>query len=249
MYLMTTEKFQNYLVSKATNYLSEKLHVPVEVKHVKFSLFNEFNIEGVLLPDQHQDTIAYVGVIHVRSTDLLSNYWNDKPPVIEHVKLEDVYVHLDRKSDTTRWNYDFIAEAFSSAEKDTLKKEEPKDAKKESSSSPDIALKKLEISNIRFYMDDAWRGEDMRFAIENLDLHVNEFSLPHKKIDIDQLSINAAKISVREYDGGKPEDLTPDDTTTWGTPFNPDLFNLVLNKLQLSFLNQNHSKSYIDETL
>ncbi|HPI54038.1 MAG TPA: hypothetical protein PLU10_05050, partial [Chitinophagaceae bacterium] len=235
LYLLSKEKYQNILVQKASSYLSEKLHTKVDVGHVKFEFFNRFSIEHVYIEDDHKDTLAYIGALQLKTSELFSNYWDNEPSVIHHVGLEDVYVHMNRLKDTSRWNYDFIADAFSSGTSTdtTVKKDEPKQ-KEGTASSPAIDLKHVELKRIRFLMDDAWRGEDMHFVINSLVLDVKQLDLKNKLIALQQLAIGQANIAVREYERGKPEDLTPDDTTEWGTPFNPDLFTVKLDDLALT---------------
>ena len=234
-WLITKEKYQNLIAKKATAYLSEKLHTKVEVAHVKISFLNDVSLQGIYVEDQQKDTLAYVGSLHLKSSELLKNWWNDEPPVIHTISLDDVYVHLNRAKDTTRWNYDFIAETFSSTsskqnDSDTISVQEDS---KSLGKKPILDLDDVELNRVRFIMDDAWRGEDMHYSFAKLDLKVNDFQLENKKVDIQELIINEANGLVREYDGGKPEDLTPDDTTTWGTPFNTEKFNIKCNNISI----------------
>jgi hypothetical protein len=234
LFLLTKEKYQNILLGKATKYLSEKLKTRVHIDHVKFGFFNHFDIQGVYVEDQQKDTLAYIGTLRLKTSELLSNYWNDEPFVVHDVTLKDVFVNLNRQKSSDRWNYDFISEAFASADtsqsaEDTLQVQqstEPEAVK--------LELKTLNLENFRFFMDDAWRGEDMRFVVEALDLDVKTFDLLKARFEIPQLDIHQADVLVREYEGGKPEDLTPDDTSTWGTPFNPDLAGILIQDLNLT---------------
>lgn len=232
LWLLSMEKYQNILVKRVTKFLSEKLHTRVEIAHVKFSFFNNFNLEGVYIEDDKKDTLAYIGKLSVRSTDLLSAYWNDKTPVIKHLEAENAFVYMNRTKDSV-WNYDFLSAAFGSNNKDTIKKELTTPEKK---SEPDalLDLKKLTLKNVKFYMDDAWAGRDMRFDVGSLDLDVDLFDLPKKVVEINNIAIDGTNVLVKEYTGGEPSDTTPSDTTKWGTPFNPDHFALALKKLSLT---------------
>jgi len=230
LWLLSREKYQNILAQRGATYLSEKLKTKVEVKHVRFSFFNNFNLEGVYIEDNYHDTLAYIGNLQLKTTELFSNYWRGSKPVIKTVTLENVFVNLNRKKDST-WNYDFIADAFTSDRKDTVAKAQPKTT--ESSGNPEIDLKKLTCKNLRFYMNDGWRGEDMNFTFQSFYLNTDRIDLDGKNIELDQLVADGATIAVRQYDGYKPEDLSPDDTTEWGTPFNPGHFTIALKKFQL----------------
>ena len=233
IWLVSTEKVQNILVKRASKYLSEKMHTNVEVNHIRLAFFNEYHLEGVFVQDDRKDTLAYVGDLSIKTSNLLSNYWNNESAVIHSVNLTDIYVNMNRGHDTSRWNYDFIAEAFASDSKDTSTEIQTTKTSNKSNSGPSIDLKEISIKNARFYMNDAWRGEDMRFAIQDLKLDMNHLILVKKNIDIQTLAIEGANVFIREYEGGKPEDNTPDDTTTWGTPFNPDLYQLAAHSISL----------------
>ncbi|GBL36083.1 hypothetical protein EMGBS15_16780 [Filimonas sp.] len=231
LWLLTKEKYQNILVRKGTQYLSEKLHTKVSVKHIRISFLNHFNLEGVYIEDNKRDTLAYIGNLQLKTSELFSNYWNDSKPVIHDLTLEDVYINLNRKKDSV-WNYDFIATALGSSSKD--ESNIPSAKNQESQNNPELDIKKLTCKNIRFFMNDGWRGEDMNFAFGSLILNAEQIDLAKKQISLKELLIDGADVAVREYDGYKPEDLTPDDTSSWGTPFNPDHYGLSLQSLQLN---------------
>lgn len=245
LYLLTKEKYQNILVKKATTYLSDKLHTKVEIDHVNFSFFNHFNIKGVYIEDDKKDTLAYIGNLQLKTSELLSNYWNDETSVINDVTIENANVFLNRSKDSI-WNYDFIAIALNGdSKKDTNTVEEikPKN-EKTSTSNPKIDLKNVSLKNVKFFMDDAWVGEDMRFAFAELNLKVDELNLDKKKINVDEILISQANIDIKEYTGNRPKRIKIVDSSEWGTPFNPDLFSLTVKKIKLenSVFNYNDGK-------
>jgi hypothetical protein len=242
MYLLTKEKYQNVLVKKATTYLSDKLHTKVEIDHVSFSFFNNFNLQGVYIEDDKKDTLAYIGNLKLKTSELLSNYWNNENAVIHYATIENAKVFLNRSKDSI-WNYDFIALALNgSSQNDSTKVEEIQPRKeKVTTSNPTIDIKNIAFNNVKFYMDDAWVGENMRFAFAELNIEVDELNIDQKKLKIDEIIFHEANIDVKEYVGNRPKRKKIIDSTDWGTPFNPDLFSLAVNKitLQNSIFNYN----------
>ncbi len=235
IWMVSTEKYQNILVQKATKYLSKKLHTKVSVAHVQLTFFNHFEIQGVYAEDEKKDTLASIDKIELRTSELLSNFWNGETAVLKHVSVENVVVNLLRAKDTSRWNYDFISEAFASKKStDSSLTTTQKTEIKKNSTDPTFDIKEIHAKHIRFVMNDAWRGEDMRFAFEDIDLLFDQLNLNKKEIIIKEFLIDGANILVREYERGKPKDNSPDDTTDWGTPFNPDQFALSIAKVHLS---------------
>jgi hypothetical protein len=242
LYLLTKEKYQNVLVKKATTYLSDKLHTKVEIDHVSFSFFNNFNLQGVYIEDDKKDTLAYIGNLQLKTSELLSNYWNNENAVIHYATIENAKVFLNRSKDSI-WNYDFIALALNgSSQNDSTKVEEIQPRKeKVTTSNPTIDIKNIAFNNVKFYMDDAWVGENMRFAFAELNIEVDELNIDQKKLKIDEIIFHEANIDVKEYVGNRPKRKKIIDSTDWGTPFNPNLFSLAVNKitLQNSIFNYN----------
>lgn len=233
-WLITLPAIQQWLVNQSADYLSKKLQTKVQVAQFELGFFNRLHIGGVYIEDQQKDTLAYVGRLSIRTNELLGLATNSSNKAVIHsVELNDVWVYMKRGADTSRWNFDFIAEAFSSgssSNKDTLTTKTPS---KKSSGGPAIDLKQVDLANIHFFMDDAWRGEDYHVELEALQLKPKQFDLAHSHVAIASLLLDQPHVLYRNYEGGKPEDLTPDDTTEWGTPFNPDLFRFELNELTL----------------
>ena len=234
-WLISLPPVQKWLVQKSAAYLSEKLKTRVEVAEFELGLFNRLHLGGVYIEDQQKDTLAYVGRLSVRTNELLSWKNAGEPNAVIHlVELNDVWVHLKRGADTSRWNYDFIAEAFSSGGGTDTSLPKPVNAKKTSSGNgPDIDLHEIAMKNIRFFMDDAWRGEDYHVSLDALNLKPRKMELNKQHIAIASLILDKPAVAFRSYEGGKPEDLTPDDTTEWGTPFNPDLARFEVDQLEL----------------
>lgn len=243
LWMLTKEKYQNILTQEGTKYLSEKLNTKVSIGHVKISILNDVNFQNVYIEDQQKDTLAYIGGLHVKTNELLKAWWYQETPILENLHLEDVFVHLKRERDTSIWNYDFISEAFVGNKNDTTRISDTLDIKrKEPSNQPKFDLKHIHCERIKFYMDDAWRGEDMHYALQEFTLNIESFNLTHKKIKINELLISEANAYVKEYEGGKPEDLTPDDTASWGTPFNTEKLNIEIRDIAIN----NGEFQYID---
>jgi len=60
---------QNWIVKKVAANFSAKLHTKVTIKHVDFALFDKMELQGLLIEDQHQDTLLYAGTANVSITD------------------------------------------------------------------------------------------------------------------------------------------------------------------------------------
>jgi TamB, inner membrane protein subunit of TAM complex len=212
---------QNYLVDKASTYLSEELHTKVSVKSVDVRFFNKVLLEGVLVEDLKKDTVLYAGTLKGSVNDWF--FMKDKIS-IENVGLDDVVVKLNRTDSV--WNYQFIADYFSSPNKNNNKK------KKKIA----IDFKELHLTNIRFSSIDAWVGQDMIVNLGNMDVATDIVDLDNNKIHIKDIFLDKPYFAQNDYDGKRPENNGPKAQKPISTEkykWNTASWNIAVDKLEL----------------
>ncbi len=214
---------QNWLAQKAAATLSRKLKTKVTVAHVRIDLLSHLLLQGLYIEDQHHDTLLYAGEAQVRLNDWF--VLRDKP-VLHYLSLQNAYARLYRPADSKDWNYDFIANAFST--NDTTKNEDTAAGK-----PFEFDLEKVELTNVRFHMDDHWVGEDLDFDVGNLYVNADDLDINKKKLDIDNITARALDVHIREYKGGRPPWMRKHKDEVDDTPFNPGLWVMHVNKLAL----------------
>lgn len=224
MILVNLTPVQNFLARKAAEILAKKLKTEVSVAHVRIDFLNHVLIQGLYIGDRDKDTLLYAGEARVRITDWF--FLKNETPVLRYVGLKDAYAHLYRKKNSRDWNYQFVIDAFDTGKKDTTTKKQ---------GDFELDLEKVDISNARFHMDDAWAGSDMDFDVGNLQLDAENLDLKKKLLDIRSLALEQVVISMRDYEGGKPRDTVrvkkPSVIDT--TAFNPDRWYITVGDLGL----------------
>ncbi len=214
---------QTYLAQKVANDLSKKLHAKVSVKHVDVHFFNKVSIEEVMVEDLKKDTILYAGSIKASVNDWF--FFKDKI-AIENVILDGVVVKLHR-SDSI-WNYQFLADYFSS----------PKKTKKDNGAPLDINLKELHFTNIRYSNIDEWLGQDMRVNLGKIDLTTDLIDIKNKKINLKEINLDNPIFAIKNYTGKRPEAndniIKPTDIALQSAyKWNTDDWEIKLDKLNL----------------
>jgi hypothetical protein len=197
---------QNWIAKKITTNLSDKLHTEVSIQSIDFRFFDKFELDGLLIKDQHKDTLLYAGAAKVNITDW---FFFKSKPVLKYVALYNATINLNR-SDSI-WNYQFIADYLASPKKDTVIK-----TRVTNDGGFDIDLKKFELHNVFINNIDKWKGQDMVSSVKDLELSADDIDLKKKKIDLNTLTINGGAFAINEYTGKRPEwDIPPDiiDTT------------------------------------
>ncbi|MFI4962774.1 MAG: translocation/assembly module TamB domain-containing protein [Legionellales bacterium] len=209
---------QNYLARKAADILSKNLKTKVTVAHVRIDFLNHFLLQGLYVEDQAHDTLLYAGEVQVRITDWF--IFKDKP-VLHYIALHNAYARLYRSPASDTWNYTFII-----GEKDTTKKRKP----------IEFDLKKVELENIRFHIDDHWVGEDLDFDVGNLNVNAKDLNFDKKILDVSDIIAKNTAVSIREYKGGRPPRPGKNKGLLFlidPTPFNPNLWVVTAKKLSL----------------
>lgn len=216
---------QNFVVSKATKILEDKLGTKVEIKHVRIDFLNHVLIQGLYVEGKAHDTLAYIGEVRVRITDWF--FLKNGTPVLKYAGLKNTYAHLYRTRTSADWNYQFIVDAFDSGPS-TKKK------KKDSGGNFEIDLEKVELENVRFHMDDAWVGSDMDFDVGDALIDAEEINFKKKLIDLNKIRFGKVAIVMRDYEGGRPpRPKKPKSNIIDTTAFNTDNWKIALDNLHL----------------
>lgn len=220
--LVNLTAVQNFIARQATCILADKLKTKVNINHVRIDFLNHVVLEGLYIEDQTHDTLLYAGEARVRITDWF--FLKNGTPVLNYIGLRNTYAYLYRKNNTDVWNYQFIADAFDSgpSTKKTTKKQDF-----------EIDLKKVELENVHFHMDDAWVGYDMDFDVGSFGINANKLDTKNKIIDVQQIVAANLHIVLKDYDGGRPPRPKKKKTGIDTTAFNTDHWLLSLNKLSL----------------
>lgn len=160
-FVIQTTYVQNFLTKKFAEYFSKKFDTEVSVGSVDFRFFNAFILNNFYIEDQQEDTLAYVASLQLNITNLN----------ISESKFDVSKIYIDSlkcflKSDTLQnTNYDFILEAF----------DNEKEAKESGDSSVHFSLKKIEITNSKFYYK-VGNDSNIESQINFDDLYVYDFN-------------------------------------------------------------------------
>lgn len=119
------------------------------------------------------------------------------------------------------WNYQFIADAFAS--------DKPKDT---SATALEFDLREVDLSNVRFKMNDAWVGSDMNFAVGKFHINTRRVDISENNIAVDDITAENTYVIFRDYDGGRPQ-RPPKPKTIDTTAFNPGMWKISANSIEL----------------
>ncbi|MBK9533413.1 MAG: translocation/assembly module TamB domain-containing protein [Chitinophagaceae bacterium] len=187
--LLQLNPVQNWVLSKVTATLSKNLKTKVTLGHVNFGLFNKLSFEKLLVEDKKHDTLLYAGAAKVNITDW---FFLKDNATLTYFGLTDAVVNINRTDSV--WNYQFLVDYFSGPKKT-----------KPSKGGIEFDLQVLHLENVVFSKADKWIGQDMKVAIQKLDLKADVINFNRKQIYIADLILDAPVFTQSVYKGNKPK--------------------------------------------
>ncbi len=168
--LLRIPAVQNYVASKATSWLSEKLQTKVELKEISIDVLDHIIIKGLYIEDKNQDTLIYAGKLQVNIGTL-----NPFTPSVrlKNIALSETNINISRTLPDSIYNYQFIIDAFGGSGDTTSNNTVSNGSKK----SIDLRLNKVNISKTRFKWHDEVAASDMEAYIDDSEILINNLGL------------------------------------------------------------------------
>lgn len=192
---LQTEFVQNKLIGIVTNKLRNDLKTDVRIQHISISFFNKLNLEKVFIQDQQKDTILYAGQLKLRITDWF--FFKDEV-ALKYLGLEDGVIKLQRSQ--KQWNYQFLADYFSSGNKE-----------KSTQKGPKLLLEKIDLKNVLFINNDGWRGEKLTAKVKSLLLNADSVNLATGYFGMNEVQLEEPFFSIDNFEGNRPDSILKKD--------------------------------------
>lgn len=232
-FLLRIPSVQNWAASKTTAWLSNKLQTEVRVGDVSIDLLDHLIFRDLYIADQQQDTLLFAGKVAVNIGTI--------NPLIPYVKLKsvgiyDATIHLKRQLPDSLYNFQFIADAFSSNTGSATPKPESTKGK-----PLDIRLNRLDLEDMHFRMED-------NVQAQLTELHCGDLEVLINSIDLDDHVLALEKVQLQDtrYTMTKLFDTIPSDSEeSWDTvhialgDWTLETTQLLLENCAFSYLNVN----------
>lgn len=218
--VLLTTPFGKEQVRKYTEgYLQKKLRTTVRIGGLDYSIPDWIELKGIYLEDLRKDTLLYAGEIRV---DLSMMKLLSGEADIQSVLLKDVVANISRTEKSSAFNFDFIADAFSSADTVTT-------VSTDTSAFP-FSLGRLKLDNVRFNMNDLYGGQIMRASIADLAVQSKKIDLSTSDFSLKELKGKSVDFYMRSWDTGREPASV--ETTDESVPFR-----LLADRLELEDFN------------
>jgi len=163
--LIQTAPVQNFARKKIVSFLENKLKTRVEIKRLDIDFPKMLVLEGVYIEDQTKDTLIAGNQLKV-DIDMFKLIHSEIQ--INEINLNGITTKIKRQLPDTIFNYQFIADAFSSPKDTTVK---------EDTSTMKMAIEKIIVDKTRLVYFDVVTGNDVDIFLNHFDTRIKTFTL------------------------------------------------------------------------
>lgn len=218
---------QQWLVNRATAFLSKELGTTVKIDRVYVHFYNRLELDGLLILDKRKDTLLSAGSVQVNVTDWF--FLRDKV-TLKYLSLSHANVQLQRTDSV--WNHQFIIDYFGGRSSTTASNQEK---------NMEFDIEEIHFRQLHFLQRDGWVGHDQEIYLKGLDLQAKDIDFKKRRIAISSLFLDEPRFIQQDYTGnreklGIPKKKKPaPDPNTPKPPFewNPDNWIVDIRELQV----------------
>jgi len=169
-FAIRTSQFQTFLGQLATDYLSSELNTEIKIDKIDIIILNRAQLKGVFIRDLNGDTLASVGTIDIKISEL---NLSGNHITISSALIKDGRIGISRDKKTGDFNYGFLEDYFGS---DT-----PKDPKKKPMK---LDIEEINLADITLSYDDN-RKERSTYGMDYDHLYFTNVQLKTSKFKSD----------------------------------------------------------------
>lgn len=186
VFLIRNYSFQTFVAKKASSYLSKELNTKIEIGRLEIIFPNKISLKDILILDLKKDSILQVKEISliIGKVNLPKNRF-----IIAKTELNSGSIGISRDKQNGNYNYEFIADYFST---DSKSKTKP----------ATLIFNEISMNDFNLKYDDFRKGQ-LEFGLDydhikiaDLSLHLSNF-----KIDNDIISMNLNHLKLKEQSG------------------------------------------------
>ncbi len=197
---------QDIIVSKATDFVSEKTGTKVEIDRMFLTFSGNLSVEGLYLEDKKGDTLVYSKSLEADvglSKLIFGNAFD-----LEYLGWEGLKANVIRQEGSENFNFTFLVDAFAS--------QDSVSAPEEANSEPmAISIGSIDLKDFDIVYDDGFMGIDSKVRLGRLYVEANTVDLKAMRFELDDLELSDTEAFYMQT---KPFPET-EDTTETALPF------------------------------
>lgn len=219
IFLIRLPSVQNYVVSKATSYLENKIGTKVDIGYINITFPKKLVLENVYFEDQSRDTLIAGEklLVDINMFKLLKNTVE-----IQELQLEGITGKINRTLPDGRFNFDYIVEAFASEKESTTQAD--------STSALIFDIDDVVFKRIHFLYRDEMIGTEADIRLTHFDTKVKKFDLTNNMaFAMPNIKVDGLTAIVKQWKAATPptevhaEDFGITDASVEASALLPDV--------------------------
>ncbi len=183
--LLHTSWAKNIVREKLQAYISGKTKTEFTIGRINYRIPDWIEMDNVFMRDMNKDTLL-VGAKMRMDIDMLQIIRGRYE--ISKIEFDSTYINLTKRENDSVFNYQFIADAFTSKTTSPEKKD---------NSPLDIALKEIILKHTRFNNLDYNTGVLTRLLSVEFDMKVDSFDLKRLHFDVNRLYADSVFLTIQ----------------------------------------------------
>ncbi|MBL3655449.1 translocation/assembly module TamB domain-containing protein [Fulvivirga sediminis] len=215
---------QEFVTGKALDFFKSKVNTEASIGRLYVGFPKSIVIEDIYVEDQQKDTLLYSHYIEVNTDlwELLDNKFQ-----VNDLDIDNLVANIYNTSADSTFNYQFIADAFTSQDSTQA----PADTTQ--SKSFEFSIKEISIKEAKVAYDDLFNGSSLQVDVGDLYTFISTFDLINSQIIVDDIELKNSEGSFKIL---KPS--TEDTDTTSTKIFDVQGKSLLVNNVKFTFEDQ-----------
>ncbi|WP_375445910.1 translocation/assembly module TamB domain-containing protein [uncultured Fibrella sp.] len=214
--IATTSWGQGFVTQQVNSYLGKKIKAPFRIGRISYHIPDWIELDDVFFKTPQGDTLLIGKRMRV---DLDMMALMQSKISLNQVELDDVRLHVTRTLPDTAFNFNYILDAFNTAQPDTASLATKIAPPADTTSTPlDISLSGATLRKVLIRYEDDVAGANVNAYVDSLRLNFDEVNVARSRYLIRDVSAVGLTVKSRIYEG-IPTPSTPSkpgDTLTLG---------------------------------
>lgn len=178
-----SERGQDIIVTKATQYLSKKTETVVSIDKLFITFSGKIDLQGLYVEDQKKDTLVYSK--ELQAAIPIIPILRGRPIAFHRVSWDGLRAHIYRRDSIEGFNYQFLIDAFDSDEGGGT----VKDTAEPSGESPKISVGKVDLTDFKIRYTDSIGGIYAK-------LNLGKLHFRGDRMDLDKMIFEARELEL-----------------------------------------------------
>lgn len=180
---------QNFIVSKATHFISSKTNTKVDIEKLYITLGGNLMLKEVYLEDKSKDTLVYSKELEA-GIDLLPLLTNPSSIRINYLNWEGLKANIYQNNEIDGFNYQFLIDSFSSSKTTEIDSN--------TTNSPTLYFHKIKLKDIQLNFKDVVSGTFAEVNLGDFSIKKAQLDLEEQIYEINDIKLNNSKVNFEQ---------------------------------------------------